>query len=374
MNSDFPTYSFRLEFFDERAEIVRPYILQFFTHNQEIELFDVKNKRAFLKKTNAHSLLLKDLFIGNKVLINGRQYEVVDYSDDFTRNSFGLQMESTYAMIKPGFSQFLGEAIERIYQSQLTIANMKMGYLSQEVASKFYQEHKGKPFYDTLINYMTSGPVVGIEIIGKDAIQKWRRIIGPTNLETAKRDSPNSLRAKYAKSTTENFAHGSDSPQSSQRELGIIFRNNGIQLSCILEGTSLCIIKPHAVKSGFTGSIIKRLVENEFQLTGVLQTTLDLPTSNEFLEVYRGVVEDYMDMASQMCSGPCIAIEVSKPNVFQELRTLCGPRDSLVAKKIRPGSLRAQFGTDVVLNAVHCTDLEEDAELECEYFFVLLNQ
>ena len=375
MISDYPTYSFKLEFFDERAELVRPYVLQYFTHNSEIEIFDVRVKKTFLKKTSSHNVQLEDLFIGNKILINGRQYEVIDYADNFTKNTYSVQMEHTYAMIKPGFSQYLGETLERIYQENLYVSNLKFGYLSREIVEKFYEEHIGKPFYENLVQYILSGPVIGIEIVGKKSISKWRQIIGPTNLETAKNQAPYSLRALYAKNTTENFAHGSDSPNSAERELNLIFGKKSIQLTSLIDGsTTLCIIKPHAVKNGSSGSIIRHIVSNGFNITGALMITLDLPTINEFLEVYRGVVEEYMDMTTQFASGPLIALELSKENALQDFRTLCGPRDPLVAKKIRPSSIRAQFGSDIILNAVHCTDLQEDSELECEYFFVLLNE
>jgi nucleoside-diphosphate kinase len=78
-------------------------------------------------------------------------------------------------------------------------------------------------------------------------------------------------------------------------------------------------------------------------------------------------------MVKQLASGPCLALEVAKgDNVVGEFRQFCGPRDATVAKQIRPKSLRGMFGNDVVENAVHCTDLDEDAGLETEYFFALL--
>lgn len=70
--------------------------------------------------------------------------------------------------------------------------------------------------------------------------------------------------------------------------------------------------------------------------------------------------------------GPVIAMEIRQEAVVEKLRKFCGPHDPAEAKGMNPQSLRAQFGDDKVRNAVHCTDLEEDGLLECEYFFVLL--
>jgi nucleoside-diphosphate kinase len=373
MNSVFPSYSVKVEFFDEKAELVRPYILAFHTEKGEIELYDIRLARPFLKRTTAHNITKDDLYIGNKLLINGRQYDVVEYGDDTTRRAFDTQMQHTYAMLKPGFHHRLGEAIDRIYQSGLKVVQLRLGLVSRETASKFYGEHQGKPFYETLVEYITSGPIVAMELVGSRAISEWRRLIGPTNLDVAKRDAPNSLRALYARSTTENFAHGSDSPDSAAREIGIIFGQKSVELVSKSENSTCAVVKPHAVKNGDAGKIVRDIVAYGFEITGAVMTTLDIAAAEEFLEVYRYVVSDYNDMAKQLSSGPLLALEFSKSgNVVSDFRELCGPRDPTVAKQIRPQSIRALYGADLVQNAIHCTDLEEDAPLETEYFFILL--
>lgn len=93
-------------------------------------------------------------------------------------------------------------------------------------AEKFYGEHQGKSFYPNLINFMTSDFAVGMELVAPGAIKKWRQFIGPTNSLKAKEEAPNSIRALYGTDGTKNACHGSDSPQSVERELGIIFSRN----------------------------------------------------------------------------------------------------------------------------------------------------
>lgn len=374
MNVEYPTYGFKLEYFDERAELMRPYILSFRTETGEIEMYDVKNKRTFLRRTLEHKIQLKDLYEGNKIHLNGRQYDVVGYLDEFTTNALSQRLQHTYAMIKPGFSQHMGDAIERIYQEGLLVAKLRFGYMSRSTAEEFYAEHQGKPFYETLMKYITSGPVVAMELVGNNAISKWRQIIGPTNLDTAKAQAPNSLRARFARSTTENFAHGSDAPETAQREIGIIFGQRSIRLCSDIDNCTMCVIKPHAVKSGYAGKIIKMIVEDGFTISGAVMQELDLTTASEFYEVYRGVVDDYLDSVKELTAGPCLALELAKPPYsVQAFRDLCGPRDVPIAKVIAPNSIRGKYGVDLVHNAVHCTDLEDDAQLECEYFFTLLD-
>jgi nucleoside-diphosphate kinase len=126
-------------------------------------------------------------------------------------------------MIKPGYEAYWGKVVDRIVKEGLKIVQIKTLDFDDDLASKFYAEHVGKGFYADLAGYITSGTVVGMELVGPNAIAKWRQIIGPTKKEVAVAEAPNSLRALYARSTTENLCHGSDSPESAARELALIF-------------------------------------------------------------------------------------------------------------------------------------------------------
>lgn len=96
---------------------------------------------------------------------------------------------------------------------------------------------------------------------------------------------------------------------------------------------------------------------------------LDRPTAEEFFEIYRGVLPEFIAITEHMTTGPCIALEIRQENVVQAFRNLCGPMDPEIAKNLRPNTLRARFGIDRIQNAVHCTDLQEDGVLESEYWF-----
>ena len=131
--------------------------------------------------------------------------------------------QHTYAMIKPGYEQVWGKVIQRIIDEKLKIVQMKTFKMDDNFAKQFYAEHVGKPFFPELSGYMTSGTIVCFELAGPDAVAKWREIIGPTKLDVAKAQAPNSLRALYARSTTENLCHGADSPASAEREINLVF-------------------------------------------------------------------------------------------------------------------------------------------------------
>ncbi|OHS93481.1 Nucleoside diphosphate kinase [Tritrichomonas foetus] len=131
--------------------------------------------------------------------------------------------QHTYAMIKPGYEEYWGKVIERIIEEGLQIVRMKTMQFDNNFASQFYAEHVGKGFFGDLSGYMTSGQIVAMELAGPNAIAKWREIIGPTKKEVAVETAPNSLRALYARSTTENLCHGSDAPETAAREIALVF-------------------------------------------------------------------------------------------------------------------------------------------------------
>jgi len=131
-------------------------------------------------------------------------------------------MDRTLILIKPdAFERRLtGEIISRLERKGLRIAALKLMTVDEDIAKRHYAEHEGKPFFDALVAFVTSGPMVAMIIEGQNAIEAARQIIGSTNgLEAA----PGSIRGDYALETRRNLVHGSDSPESAAREIGIYF-------------------------------------------------------------------------------------------------------------------------------------------------------
>lgn len=131
--------------------------------------------------------------------------------------------ERTFAMLKPGILQrrIVGEIITRLEKKGLRILGLKLMNISQELASQHYAEHKGKPFYDPLIEYMTSGPVVAMVLAGEHATHQLRKVCGPTNPDEA---APGTIRGDYSEKTNRNVIHASDSPESAAREINLFFK------------------------------------------------------------------------------------------------------------------------------------------------------
>ena len=137
---------------------------------------------------------------------------------------------------------------------------------------------------------------------------------------------------------------------------------------------TVCIIKPHALLNGDAGRIIDTILEEGFEISALEMFTLDKPTAEEFFEVYKGVIPEFVPLIDQMTTGPCIVMEVRQENAVKSFRELAGPADPEIAKSLRPDTLRARFGLDKVRNAIHCTDLQEDGNLDSEYFFSILQK
>jgi nucleoside-diphosphate kinase len=130
--------------------------------------------------------------------------------------------ERTLILVKPdAFARNLtGEIISRFERKGLKLAALKLETLTREVAERHYAEHDGKPFFGELVEFITSGPLVAMVLEGEFAVEAARQVIGATNpLQSA----PGSIRGDFATSIGANMVHGSDSPESAAREVGIFF-------------------------------------------------------------------------------------------------------------------------------------------------------
>lgn len=134
-------------------------------------------------------------------------------------------MERTYLMVKPDGVQrsLVGEIVARFEKRGFKLAGLKMLRISRALAEKHYGEHRDKPFFTPLVDYITSGPVVAMVIEGKDAVSAARDMMGATNPLKA---APGTIRGSYGIDIGRNIIHGSDSPESAAREIGLFFKED----------------------------------------------------------------------------------------------------------------------------------------------------
>jgi len=131
-------------------------------------------------------------------------------------------MERTFVMVKPDGVRrgLIGEITMRFEQKGFTLAAARLMTISRELAEKHYSQHLGKPFFEELAEFITSGPVFAMVLEGPNAIANARALIGATNPEKA---APGTIRGDYALDVARNMIHGSDSVESAEREIGLFF-------------------------------------------------------------------------------------------------------------------------------------------------------
>ena len=138
-----------------------------------------------------------------------------------------MAVEQTLSIIKPDAitKNVIGEIVSRFEKDGLKVVASKMLQLDDTLAGGFYAEHKERPFYNDLVEFMTSGPVIVQVLEGDDAVIKNRELMGSTNPAEA---APGTIRADFAKSIDANAVHGSDSTESAEREINYFFNTEEI--------------------------------------------------------------------------------------------------------------------------------------------------
>ena len=133
-----------------------------------------------------------------------------------------MAVESTLLIVKPDGvrRRLVGEVLRRVESKGLRIAELRMMTIERSLAEEHYGEHREKPFFGELVDFITGGPVLVARLEGEGAIDVWRTMMGPTNPATA---PPGTIRGDLGLIITENIVHGSDSPTSAERELKLFF-------------------------------------------------------------------------------------------------------------------------------------------------------
>jgi len=134
-------------------------------------------------------------------------------------------LERTLVLVKPDGVQrgLVGEVISRFERRGLRLAGMKFMWMSRELAARHYHEHEGKPFYEGLVNYITSGPIVAMVWEGRQAIEVVRQTMGKTRPAEA---APGTIRGDLGLEVGRNVVHGSDGPESAAYEISLFFRED----------------------------------------------------------------------------------------------------------------------------------------------------
>ncbi|RNA21551.1 nucleoside diphosphate kinase -like protein [Brachionus plicatilis] len=140
-----------------------------------------------------------------------------------------IHVQRTLAIIKPDAVNKAEEIEDQVLRAGFSILNKRWVHLSPEQCSEFYSDHSSKIFFPSLVAFMSSGPIVVMELAKENAISSWRNMIGNTNSEKARAEQPDSIRAKYGRDEQCNAVHGSDSELNAEREIRFFFSRSVIE-------------------------------------------------------------------------------------------------------------------------------------------------
>eukprot|EP00658_Telonema_sp_P-2_P033301 TRINITY_DN24471_c0_g1_i1.p1 TRINITY_DN24471_c0_g1~~TRINITY_DN24471_c0_g1_i1.p1 ORF type:complete len:387 (+),score=101.60 TRINITY_DN24471_c0_g1_i1:176-1336(+) len=362
-------FAFNVEWYDQSAMLVRKYQLFFHAKEKLIEMFDLKNRRTFLKKTEYPSISLADLYIGATVSIYSRQLKITEFADEYTSNKLGSKRQKTCAIVKPDAYAHLGKIVDAACSIGLVVGEMRMLKLTKEQAEQFYSNERGQAHFGKIVQFLSSDAVTVLELVGENSVHKWQDLMG------SGRDQ-NSIRGQFGVDEVSDAVYGSSTESQAELDLDFFFGPDSSRLAqtAVFDNCTLCIVKPHVVGAGGAGKVIDDILARGFEISAVQMFKEDRSNIEEFFEVYKEVLPDYQDMVTQLLAGPFIAMEVRAEDAVASFREFTGPSDPEIARTLRPHTLRAKYGHDRIRNGLHCTDLPEDGMLEVEYFFKLLQK
>ncbi|KAJ1459575.1 nucleoside diphosphate kinase [Pelagophyceae sp. CCMP2097] len=358
-------YGIIVNWYDPQPMLQREYVLRFFPEENHIEMYDTKSRRTFLRKSPAPpSVNANELYIGNEIMVHSRALKIVGYLDPRSKEFLSASQSTSVAFISPDAfrSGQFGSVLTGLTKQGFTVKQLRLLELneaeSEELASLLY----GSSALPQHVSLWSAGRCVAVCLGAQDAVSK---LAGAARL-VAKAHGGNGV---------EGVVHCTEDGSSAAALADFAFGSRPFARSPTARygDCACCVIRPHAVKAGHVGGIVQMIEEAGFEISAAQLFKLDVPAAAEFLEVYDGVVPDYDGMVRELASSECVALELRGPqNCAAAFRDFAGPWDVDFAKELRPKTIRAKFGVDRVQNAVHCTELADDAEMECQYFFDVL--
>ncbi|GLE03612.1 hypothetical protein PINS_up012514 [Pythium insidiosum] len=358
-------YSFKARWFDPHAQLNRQFHVRYFADTHNVEIFDTKSNKLFLKKSELPSSLApRDFFLGAKVLLYGRHFELLEYLDPFTAEKLGRQQQKAVLVVQHAdlVASAFGALLDALQRQQFALSALKMLRVRRADAEKFLEFHRSATDFGDRVDRLSGAPVVAMELVAEQCLDKLKQFV-PT------------LLARFG---VDALALDVSSTVLDAQRYREFFFETSHGATAQLKHCTCCVILPHILKEGLAGEVIEAIQQGpDVRITAMELFNLDRTTAAEFLEVYEGVVPHFNETVDHFTTGPCIALELvgkHPESVVAKFREHMGPWDVEMAKELKPNTVRARFGHDRVRNAVHCTDLAEDGVLECEYFFDILSK
>ncbi|KAJ8600587.1 hypothetical protein CTAYLR_008176 [Chrysophaeum taylorii] len=305
----------------DASGVVRQFRLNSFSDGT-LELVDSRH-RMFLKRVYCPHITRDALYEGSVVNVFGRAFEILGPADPGTTKY--VERTSTAAAAVRLDSQALGEMVRRLERAVTAIRSLA---------------------------------TVRLVDLPADAHERLKEVPGNLVVSICVYDATTAAGAKL---------------DDALRDIVSVPLDPTLDLHTLAhccDPLTLCLVKPHVLKAKRGGDLLLAIARAGFEVAALHLFFLDATSAHAFFTAYKGVWREYEDIVAHCTQGPCLALMLqADPAPF---RDFCGPLDVELAKALRPTSLRATFGDTLVENAVHCTDMSEDGQLECHFFFNLL--
>ncbi|XP_040295595.1 thioredoxin domain-containing protein 6 [Bufo bufo] len=285
----------------------------------------------------------------------------------------------TVAIIKPDAVAHgkADEMIMKIQEAGFEILANEERTMTESEARDFYKHRAGEEKFQELVQFMSSGPchVLIISKLGdEDVIPAWREFIGPTDVEIAKKEKPESLRAQYGTEVLYNAVHGSNDGDQASRELAFFFPSFKLQQQHTEESASrtpertLALIRPEVLKDR-RDEVLQSIRDAGFSIAMQKEIMLTEQQVEQFYQEHADQ-EYFPALKQQMTSGPVLALALVKEHAVKHWRNMLGPADLNEALNTAPDSLRARFTPkETTINQLHGSSSTDEAENELNFFF-----
>ncbi|XP_052494350.1 thioredoxin domain-containing protein 3 [Budorcas taxicolor] len=263
----------------------------------------------------------------------------------------GIKFEKILALLRPAlFNERTEDVLNKIQDEGFKILLQRQIVLSEEEAKTLCKEYENKDYFGNVIENMTSSPSLALVLVRENGLAYWKQLIGPSSVEEAKEYIPESLCAQFAiEGLPINQLYGSDSLEAAEREIQYFFPPQH----------TVALIKPHVTQEQ-REDIMKVIKDTGFDITQMKEILL---TEEEAEKIYFKIKRKafYKDVLGVLAEGTSLVMILTKWNAVSDWRRLMGPTDPEEARLLSPDSIRAQFGENILKNAVHGPSNMEEA-------------
>lgn len=347
----------RAKHLDTASNVVREFIVMFYPDDSTVEIVDCNTGRQFLKRCSVPTLSTSHFFIGAEVVLVGRLFVITDYADKVTQQLCERVAEDTIIVLS-------GADLVADAGRALDVVTQECGFAIRSM----HVLNLRKSDWNNAAAATGAGAAVALPPSFADKPALLLYLIRNQGQAKAASIAPRLSRADPSKvwvSSSKEDVHSA----SALFELAIT------RPAATMSDTNSTVvaIKPTAVAKQFGGEIIRMIVSSaaalgaNLRISALSQVSLPMSRADQYVQPLKGVLGEFRAMVEDLSSGPLWAVQLvaadaatAQQSVVAVVREVCGPYDPVVARVLRPNTVRAKFGHNVVQNAVHCCDLEDD--------------